>query len=239
MSPISLVFGSWLTLSGWIMFLIWHEMKEWLVIRQKHLISKKHSRTAQASTILVTGIPKAYMDEGQLTKLFGILPGGVKRVWLMRDLVQLPDLWKRRLEACAHLETAQVQLIQAAHRRKEKIEKKIVKYQKKGKPVPDRLRQPANPPKEGEPQSAADRYVPRKHRPTMRVRPSWAPFNLTFLGIGKKVDAIDWAQNEISQLTKELNSGRDQLARDISMPGIDKEHFQPLSSAFIRFNQQM
>lgn len=70
--------------NGWIIYLIWNEMRRWLVIRQKYLTSPKHSRTAQARTVLVTGIPLEYMDEERLKHLYSFLPGGVKTVWLNR-----------------------------------------------------------------------------------------------------------------------------------------------------------
>ena len=71
-------------IQGWIVFLMWGEMKHWLVIRQKYLISPGHSKTPQANTVLVTGIGQSYMDEPKLERLFGHLPGGVKRIWLVR-----------------------------------------------------------------------------------------------------------------------------------------------------------
>lgn len=79
---------SWV-FNGWLLWLVWREMGIWVVVRQRHLVSPKHSRLAQASTVLVTGIPKHYMDEGELAKLFSHLPGGVKRVWLSRYVQSL------------------------------------------------------------------------------------------------------------------------------------------------------
>ena len=72
----------------WILFLIWHEMQNWLVVRQQFLVSKHHSRQPQASTVLITGIPKEYMDERRLEQLFSSLPGGVRRIWLARYVHQ-------------------------------------------------------------------------------------------------------------------------------------------------------
>lgn len=68
----------------WILYLIWQEMQHWLIVRQQFLISKDHSKQPQASTVLITGIPKDYMDEKRLGELFSSLPGGIKRVWLAR-----------------------------------------------------------------------------------------------------------------------------------------------------------
>lgn len=61
-------------------------MAHWLVVRQKHLINPAHSKLPQANTVLVTGIPKSFMDEEKLEQLFSHLPGGVKRIWLSRHI---------------------------------------------------------------------------------------------------------------------------------------------------------
>jgi hypothetical protein len=66
------------------MYLLWGEMAHWLVIRQKFLIDKQHSKSPQANTVLVQGIPPELLDEGKLERLFSHLPGGVKRIWLNR-----------------------------------------------------------------------------------------------------------------------------------------------------------
>jgi hypothetical protein len=73
------------------MYLIWHEMRHWLTVRQRHLINPEHSKLPQANTVLITGIPKNYLDEEKLEQLFSRLPGGVKRIWLNRyDALGLP-----------------------------------------------------------------------------------------------------------------------------------------------------
>lgn len=68
---------------------MWGEMKHWLIVRQKYLISPGHSKLPQANTVLVTGISKGYMDEPKLAQLFAHLPGGVKRIWLVRWVLAL------------------------------------------------------------------------------------------------------------------------------------------------------
>jgi len=59
-------------------------MAHFVTVRQQYLISKDHSTSAQASTILVTGIPRRYLNEHALQKLYARLPGGVRKVWLNR-----------------------------------------------------------------------------------------------------------------------------------------------------------
>ncbi|KAK8869970.1 hypothetical protein IAR55_000540 [Kwoniella newhampshirensis] len=261
----------------WILWLMWGEMQHWLVVRQKHLINPSHSKLAQANTVLVTGIPKHYLDEDKLEQLFSYLPGGVKRIWLNRNLKEMPDLYDRRVKATKKLETAQVDLIKFARKYKLSREQKVEKLERKKKPVPEALKSPINaqlltPPNRNndgqvpEPEAVpnagsadvaengemsqpvfaspselgrADQLVPRNKRPTIRLKPRWAPFGLGFLGIGEKVDAIDWARKEIVYCSAELEKSRDRLMRDVQSPGTSEDHYPPLNSAFIHFNQQI
>ncbi|WWD15753.1 hypothetical protein CI109_100175 [Kwoniella shandongensis] len=261
----------------WILWLIWGEMQHWLVVRQKHLINPSHSKLAQANTVLVTGIPKHYLDEVKLEQLFSHLPGGVKRIWLNRNLKEMPDLYNRRDTATKKLESAQVDLIKFARKYKLSRETKVEKLEKKKKPIPEALKGPINPqlisPHEGtnqgqlpmpasvpDPESAgvaenggaspqvfdspndlgrADQLVPRNKRPTYRLKPKWAPFGLGFLGIGEKVDAIDWARKEIVYCNAELQKSRERLMQDVESVGTSEDYYPPLNSAFIHFNQQI
>lgn len=211
-------------------------MNVWLGIRQSHLISPSHSKLAQASTVLVTGIPKHLMDEREIEKLFSHLPGGVRRVWLTRDLKDMPDLWERRIKACQVLENAQVELLKLAGKRHLGLEEKVRSLNKKGKPIPEWINDPANPAPADGLLSLADQLVPRKKRPTRRVKPEWLPVPL---GIGKKVDSIDWAREEIAATTKLLTEARQKLADDAESPGHATDTYPPLASAFIQFNQQI
>jgi len=61
-------------------------MAHFVTVRQQYLISKDHSSSAQASTILVTGVPRRYLNEHALEKLYSRLPGGVRKVWLNRSV---------------------------------------------------------------------------------------------------------------------------------------------------------
>jgi len=65
-------------------------MDGWVKIRQRHLVDPEHSRLAQANTVLITGIDKQYLDEDRLIQLFSHLPGGVRKVWLNRNLKEMP-----------------------------------------------------------------------------------------------------------------------------------------------------
>lgn len=85
----------------------------------------------------------------------------------------------------------------------------------------------------------ADQLVPRDKRPFFRVKPKWSPIGLGFLGIGQKIDTIDWARNEIASCAAALQEAREQLQRDVESPGTEDDMYPPLNSAFILFNQQI
>jgi len=70
----------------WVWYLIKREMALFVTVRQQYLISEDHSTSAQASTILVTGVPRRYLNEHALAKLYSRLPGGVRKVWLNRSV---------------------------------------------------------------------------------------------------------------------------------------------------------
>ena len=67
-----------------ILRVLTREMGYFVRKRQQFLVSKAHAGTAQAATILVTGVPASYLTEDALWKLFRDMPGGVKKMWINR-----------------------------------------------------------------------------------------------------------------------------------------------------------
>lgn len=59
-------------------------MRNFVENRQRYLVDPVHSKTAQANTVLITGVPRKFLDEEALAQLFQHVPGGVKKVWLNR-----------------------------------------------------------------------------------------------------------------------------------------------------------
>lgn len=59
-------------------------MRHFVITRQQHLIERTHSKSVQANTILITGIPKKFLTQDALFRLFNELPGGVKKIWINR-----------------------------------------------------------------------------------------------------------------------------------------------------------
>ncbi|KAJ7485366.1 hypothetical protein FB451DRAFT_1229446 [Mycena latifolia] len=175
--------------TGWVFYNIRAEMTHFVSTRQQFLISPVHAKTVQANTVLVTGIPARYLTPAALHALFKDLPGGVKRIWINRNLRTLPDIYDRRLAACAKLESAETSLLSGAAKRHLKAGNTPAKDEEGRGGVPE---------------------VPREERPTHK---------LGFLGLfGEKVDSIEWARGEIVACNKLLKEGRRAMVKEMSDP---------------------
>lgn len=195
-------------------------MRNFVIKRQQYLIDPIHSASAQANTVLITGVPRKYLDEKEIAQLFSHVPGGVKKVWLNHDLKDLPDLYERRLQASDRLEGAEIALFKSALQLRKKAN---------GGKLPETSDTPnieggARP---------TDAFVPPNERPTHRL-----PV-LGFLPFGKKVDTIEWATQEILDTTQELEKERDILASEVGVQGHEGVKYPALNSVFVLFNQQI
>ncbi|KAK2462387.1 hypothetical protein APHAL10511_005693 [Amanita phalloides] len=104
---------AWL-FTGWLLYNIKREMSHFITTRHMHLIDPSQANSTQACTVLVTGVPARYLDQESLYHLFKDLPGGIKKIWINRDLKELPDIYDRRMAACAKLESAETALLRTA-----------------------------------------------------------------------------------------------------------------------------
>ncbi|KAF9568644.1 DUF221-domain-containing protein [Agrocybe pediades] len=193
----------------WIFYNIKKEMRHFIITRQQHLIERTHSRSVQANTILITGIPKKYLTQDALYKLFNELPGGVSKIWINRDLKDLPDIYDRRNAACAKLESAETALLRTAA----KLRAKAAKKGGDAKGAPADVEAAV---------AEAEAIVPESERPTHRL--GMIPFT------GEKVDTINWARKEIAECTMLLEEGRskmrDQDERGTAAPSLaDEDEF--------------
>ena len=234
-------------------------MSHFVDVRQRHLIDPVHSRSAQANTIFVSGIPSKYLSEKALLQLYSRFPGGVKKIWINRyvipvncepldqiaclyldsDLKELPALYDRRLAACGKLESAETALLSTA------VKLRAEALTKLGENAPD----PADSADQAERNlTLAERLVPRAKRPTHHLPLSFLPFSLPF--VGQEVDTIDWCRSEIATTTALLRQARKAVSQkptnvdeddNGNANGSDKsaQSYPPLNSAFITFNQQI
>jgi Cytosolic domain of 10TM putative phosphate transporter len=169
---------------------MYHELDAFVKIRQQNLTSDEHRHTVRATTILVTSIPKNFLNVNTLKQVFSVFPGGVKNVFLNRDCSDLLDDVQRRDQIAKLLESAETELIvkaNKAHRKKNKKLEEKSKEKDSGKIMEtasaandvDGARQ------EVEVEYLAEKYLPKKKRPTYRIPlASWMP---SLPLIGKKV----------------------------------------------------
>lgn len=248
----------------WVWWNVKHEMSNFITTRQRWLISPQYSHSARASTVLIRGVPQRYLTERALKKLYDCLPGGVAKVWLNRDLQDMPDLYERRLKACNKLESAETSLMNTAAKLRLKKLKTEAKAAKKGKQASSADDRPLTDPSIADSErnvSLAEQLVPKSKRPTHRLPVGFLPFSLPL--IGKKVDSIEWARAEIAETSAALRERRIILAQEVASSSGDGEHpglppaesnhpdalkpdpstnsltYPPLNSAFILFNRQI
>ncbi|KAG6006297.1 hypothetical protein E4U21_007179 [Claviceps maximensis] len=98
----------------WVCTVFFFELRVYVKIRQDYLTSAEHRLRASATTVLVNSIPKKWLTEEALTGLFDVFPGGVRNVWLNRDLTTLLDKISLRDKIHRQLESAETDLIRAA-----------------------------------------------------------------------------------------------------------------------------
>ncbi|EJD51988.1 DUF221-domain-containing protein [Auricularia subglabra TFB-10046 SS5] len=177
-------------LAFYIFYLLRQELMHLVSLRHSYLISKHHSRRAQARTVLVTGIPKNLLTEKNLREFTSFVPGGVNNIWIYRESKILSELFEDRQKACEKLETAVTQVL----RRATKVQNTRAKTAlEKGVDVP----YPAAT------RALLDELVPPGKRPQHR---------LGMLGlVGKKVDTIEWAKAVIPDLDRRISAARHDL----------------------------
>jgi hypothetical protein len=136
-------------------------------------------------------------------------------IFFYSDLKELPDIYDRRASAVNKLESAENALLQTAAKLRNKTLKQEAKAAKKSGAAAPTSEAVAN---EGRPLThsstddpegnvpLADKLVPRNKRPSHRLPAGFMPFALPF--IGKKVDTIEWARDEIVATNELLTQGR-------------------------------
>lgn len=215
--------------TAWILWNIRYEMARFIPARQKHLLSPEHAQSVQGRTLLITGIPTKFLTEAALRSMYEHLPGGVSRIWINRDLQNLPDVYDRRTKACNKLESAQTSLLAIAAKLAV-IKNKNGGLEKTSSADPERGI------------TLSETHVPREKRPSHRLPWKFMPFALPF--IGEKVDSIDWARKEIVETNRILEAERRSIGQQSNKDedaeiSEKKQSYAPLSSAFITFNQQI
>lgn len=100
----------------WVCTVFFFELRVYIKVRQDYLTSAEHRLRASATTVFVGSIPQKWLSEEALYGLFDVFPGGVRNIWLNRDLTTLLDKISQRDKVHLMLETAETTIIRDAKR---------------------------------------------------------------------------------------------------------------------------
>ncbi|GJJ69916.1 calcium permeable stress-gated cation channel [Entomortierella parvispora] len=101
--------------SGTTVAVLWREMHIYTQRRHAYLMSEKHAKTPQSTTILVTSIPKGLNNRDALFNIFNRFPGGIRSIWLNRNPEKLAKLCKERDAVALKLESAEYSFVVSAY----------------------------------------------------------------------------------------------------------------------------
>ncbi|KAI4870053.1 DUF221-domain-containing protein [Hypoxylon rubiginosum] len=123
----------------WVCGVFFSELRVYIKVRQDWLTTAEHRLRASATTVLVSGIPDKWLSEEALRGLFDVFPGGLRNVWLTRDLTHLLDKISKRDQIHKQLEGALTELIRMAKKaqlkKREEDEKRARKASKSHRPT--------------------------------------------------------------------------------------------------------
>lgn len=169
-----------------ILILITRETIFYINLRQAFLLSPVYANRISARTVLFTSVPKAYLDEAKLRKVFG---DAVRTIWITADTTKLDELVEERDKVAQKLEAGEVKLIKLANGERLKALKKGANNDEE--PLGEH---------DAESGSLAARWVPTKKRPTHKI----GKFGL----IGQKVDTINWSRSRLEKLIPEVEAAQ-------------------------------
>lgn len=171
---------------GFVLMLVTRETVFYINLRQAFLLSPVYANRISARTVLFTSVPKPYLDEAKLRKVFG---DSVISVWLTADTTKVDELVEERDKTAQKLEDAEVKLIRLANGER-------LKAIKQGAATGDERIENGD----AESGSIAARWVPTKKRPTHKV----GKFGL----IGQKVDSINWCRSQLETLIPQVEAAQ-------------------------------
>ncbi|VTO92630.1 unnamed protein product [Fusarium graminearum] len=231
------------TTVAWVCALFFFEMRAYIKVRQIHLTSADHRSRPSATTILVNSIPGNICNDKDLRQLFNHFPGGVKNIWINKDLSLLLQMINRRDVIVQQLEVAETTLIRKAYYAKKHCQgKNITKYWQRLFHInsTDTKIQRSNVSSviasefsttDSEKFNSSgiwEKFVSESDRPTHRLPyeglhwlPPIAPFS-------KKVDTITWCREQLDELNTRIEEQKGLYDR-----------LPPANSAFVQFHTQI
>ncbi|KAL8894034.1 MAG: hypothetical protein Q9192_004690 [Flavoplaca navasiana] len=177
------VFTAWIFL-GFVFYMVARESIYYINLRQAYLLSPLYARRMSSRTVLFTSVPKDYLDEGVLRRMFG---RALKNIWIASDCQEMEEAVEERDKVAMQLEKAETKLIKLANTNRINSMKKAGDSHASGSNMDE-----AN----GESGSMAAKWVATEKRPTHRLKPL----------IGKKVDTINWCRSELERLIPKVDA---------------------------------
>ena len=180
-------FVAWIFIA-FVFFMVTREMIFYVNLRQAYLLSPLYAERMSSRTVLFQSVPSPYANEAKIRQMFG---EQLKNVWIASMTKELEEMVDDRMKAAMKLETAETKLIKLCNQAR-------LKQQKKGAVDQDALNNTDAELGAGS-GSVAARWISPKQRPTHRLKPL----------IGKKVDSINWAREEIARLNPLIERQQD------------------------------
>ncbi|KZF23298.1 DUF221-domain-containing protein [Xylona heveae TC161] len=173
---------------GFVLFMVTRESIYYVNLRQAYLMSRIYGSRMSSRTVLFRSVPKDYLDEAKLRRLFGPT---VKNIWIATDCKKLEDQVKERDKIAMKLEGAEIKLITEANKARLKSFKQAGNRDEESAAIGH-----TDGDGDSESGSVAGRWIAPKQRPTHRLKPL----------IGKKVDTIDWSRSELQKRIPEVEA---------------------------------
>ena len=170
--------------TGFVFWMVTRESLYFINLRQAYFMSPLYASRISSKTVLFTSVPEDLVDEAKIRLIYG--DDKVKKVWLVTDTKELAQMVEDREKAAFKLEAAETKLIKLATKARVKASETA---DAENTPIQDAS-------EEDESGSVAARWLKPSERPTHRLKPI----------IGKKVDTINWARQEIGRLTPEIEA---------------------------------
>ncbi|KAL9121807.1 MAG: hypothetical protein Q9187_001631 [Circinaria calcarea] len=182
---------------------IYAELLEYTRVRQAYFTSSQHRLQVSANTILITDIPQGLLSTVVLTSLYNTFPGGIRTIWINRDVTNLSKKIQQRRRVVSILEAAETKLMIMA------INSFHNQSNHKFKRVKENTSCDTN---TGLTSPLWRLFLGDKNRDYMRLPilgPTWMS-SVPFLG---RVDTIDHCWQEMVRLNNEIDQDQQELAR--------------------------
>ncbi|KAF9775446.1 hypothetical protein IL306_006447 [Fusarium sp. DS 682] len=156
-------------------------------LRQAFLLTPQYSKSISSRTVLFTSVPKEYLDNGNIYRLFS---HSARNIWIPGDTRELDRITQERDNVAMKLEKGEVKWIKLCN-------KERIKYEKKTGTEVEKVATYTSNPESG---NLVAGWIPHHKRPTHRTGP---------LGlIGKKVDTIQWGREQLKVLIPKVQSAQ-------------------------------